>query len=220
MLQVFPAATVMLLRNGPQGIETLLLRRSEAVSFASGQWVFPGGKIDQADYGDNYEDIDSAARQAAVRETLEETGLEIGVNAMSYFSHWTTPPLLPKRYATWFFVAAVEGCDDVTVDGVEILAHRWYCPCQALADHHANTIAMMLPTVMTLSLLSDCHTVDAGLAMLSAEQHKRSQLKLMPRFTLIGNRMAMLSSQENREISQKAIVDDDDDCTFLCENWR
>ena len=44
-----PAATVLLLRDRPDGIEVLMTRRSPTASFAPGAYVFPGGGIDAAD---------------------------------------------------------------------------------------------------------------------------------------------------------------------------
>ena len=48
---VLPAATVLLLRDTPAGIEVLMTRRSASASFAPGAYVFPGGGIDAADFG-------------------------------------------------------------------------------------------------------------------------------------------------------------------------
>ena len=44
-----PAATVLLLRDTPHGIEVLMTRRSATASFAPGAYVFPGGRIDDGD---------------------------------------------------------------------------------------------------------------------------------------------------------------------------
>jgi recombination protein RecT len=44
-----PAATVLLVRDTPQGPEVLMTRRSATASFAPGAYVFPGGGIDAAD---------------------------------------------------------------------------------------------------------------------------------------------------------------------------
>jgi recombination protein RecT len=46
---VRPAATVLLLRDAPHGLEVLMTRRSMTASFAPGAYVFPGGGIDAAD---------------------------------------------------------------------------------------------------------------------------------------------------------------------------
>lgn len=44
-----PASTVVLLRDSPEGLETLLLRRNKALLFAGGYWVFPGGALEPQD---------------------------------------------------------------------------------------------------------------------------------------------------------------------------
>jgi len=87
---LIPAATVVLLRDGAEGLETLMLRKTSKISFG-GMWVFPGGKIDADDYPAGG-DPDTAARNAAVRESAEEAGLELVAADFIQFSHWTPPP--------------------------------------------------------------------------------------------------------------------------------
>jgi len=81
---VIPAATVVIFRRAEAGPpELLMVQRSRAMRFAGGAAVFPGGKVDPADYAlaarlcSNGDAEIAAARIAAVRETLEETGLVI-----------------------------------------------------------------------------------------------------------------------------------------------
>ena len=69
-----PAATVVLIRDRPGGCEVLLVRRNAQLAFHGGAWVFPGGRVDAADYAGE-DDIVAAARRAAVREAREEAGL-------------------------------------------------------------------------------------------------------------------------------------------------
>ncbi|HXG03657.1 MAG TPA: NUDIX domain-containing protein, partial [Candidatus Binatia bacterium] len=45
----WPAASLVLLRDGPDGVETLLIRRHEGSRFAAGDFVFPGGRVEPAD---------------------------------------------------------------------------------------------------------------------------------------------------------------------------
>ena len=47
---IYPAATVVLVRDSEQGPEALLVQRSQAVQHMGGMWVFPGGRVDEADY--------------------------------------------------------------------------------------------------------------------------------------------------------------------------
>lgn len=82
-----PAATLVVFHeqgSGPPDI--LMVRRSSRMAFAAGAAVFPGGRVDDDDrriadsIGDGSHDpADLAARIAAVRETLEETGLGVGI---------------------------------------------------------------------------------------------------------------------------------------------
>lgn len=85
-----PAATVIIFRHAPAGgaPQILMVERNASLKFAGGATVFPGGKIDPSDFtlaeslarggGDDLDDL--AARVAAVRETLEETGLVVGIS--------------------------------------------------------------------------------------------------------------------------------------------
>ena len=85
--QAIPAATVVIFRNGPEGQppEVLMTIRSRNMAFAGGMAVFPGGRVDDADFDlartfAETGDLEETANQiAAIRETLEETGLAIGL---------------------------------------------------------------------------------------------------------------------------------------------
>lgn len=86
------AVTVVLLRDGADGVEAFLLRRVKGMAFAGGMTVFPGGGVDQRDadtsvawagpppewWGSVFGVDASTARAfvcAAVRETFEESGV-------------------------------------------------------------------------------------------------------------------------------------------------
>ena len=178
MSAIRPAATVVLLRDGTGGFEVLLLQRNSALQFAGGLWVFPGGRIDVDDYAGALDELLAAARRAAVRETLEETGLDIDDCALQYFAHWTTPEAEPIRYATWFFVAAIKMDKDVVVDGSEILAHRWLTPAAALAAHRAGELDLLPPTYIALAELDGCSTIE------EVFRHYRARrvVEILPKF--------------------------------------
>ncbi|HAF38935.1 MAG TPA: hypothetical protein DCG72_08115 [Gammaproteobacteria bacterium] len=147
-----PAATVILLRDSDRGVETLMLHRTSKVHFG-GMWVFPGGRIDPEDYPES-NDVNIAAQHAAVRETLEETGITIGGDAFAWFAHWTPPAGTPRRYATWFFACILETDQVIAVDGFEIQNHEWIQPAEALARHAAGEIDLAPPTWITLHQLA------------------------------------------------------------------
>jgi 8-oxo-dGTP pyrophosphatase MutT (NUDIX family) len=163
MPDVRPAATVVLLRDAPDGLHVLLLRRNSTLGFAAGQWVFPGGRVDDAEIAEAPDAL-AAARLAAVRETLEEAQIRIeSPDALLFYSHWTTPPVMPKRYATWFFVGRAPVEDAVTVDGGEIDDHLWVRPEEALLRQRREEIEMLPPTFVTLTELAACATVEEAL---------------------------------------------------------
>ena len=95
-----PAATIALLRDSPSRMEVLLLKRDRNASFVPGAYVFPGGRVDPADWTkqtlasvDGLTTETAATRLglvgtsppaiayyiAALREAFEETGILVGV---------------------------------------------------------------------------------------------------------------------------------------------
>src|SRR4029453_18698991 len=78
-----PAATVVILRDHPGGIEAFMVVRHHAIDFASGALVFPGGKVERGDADPAWAELaplddPRAARAnivAAAREVFEEAGL-------------------------------------------------------------------------------------------------------------------------------------------------
>src|SRR3990170_7280945 len=71
-----PAATLVTVREPPDGPpELLMVERAEAMAFAGGALVFPGGRIDESDLAlaEPFGLADGGARVAAIRETIEET---------------------------------------------------------------------------------------------------------------------------------------------------
>ena len=158
---LIPAATVVLLRDTPHGVETLLLRRNTAVEFAGGLWVFPGGRIDPEDHVEGG-DLITAARNASVREAHEEAAQRVDVDSLVWFAHWCPPQLAKKRFATFFFACRSAG-DDVTIDGSEIHAHEWMRPDDALTRHRSREIELAPPTWMTLHELTFATDVDDAL---------------------------------------------------------
>lgn len=174
-----PAATVVLLRDAAAGCEVLLVRRNAQLAFHGGAWVFPGGRLDAADYHQAAGDLVLAARHAAVREAREEAGLALRPDELIVMSRWITPVGLPKRFDTWFFVAR-GGDAPVAVDGAEIHDHCWMPPADALARQRAGEIELPPPTFVTITGLTRYRSVAAALGDLARAEAEVFEPKLLP----------------------------------------
>ena len=76
-----PAATLIVWRDSIAGPEILVVERSARIASAAGAVVFPGGRIDQADWevATSLNRRQDAAKVTAIRETIEETGVAPGL---------------------------------------------------------------------------------------------------------------------------------------------
>lgn len=186
------AATVVLLRDGVDGLETFLLRRVASMAFAPRMHVFPGGRVDDSDYRVSISlpgaDVEELARRAstdtpellalyscAVRETREEAGIDlvettcdgsllIDPQALPIIDHWVTPEGQPRRYDVRFFAAMVTG-DDARLTTTEADEARWLRPVDAVSEFEAGSLAVLAPTEHVLRWLSGFDTAsDAVLA--------------------------------------------------------
>jgi 8-oxo-dGTP pyrophosphatase MutT (NUDIX family) len=75
-----PAATLVVVRDKAAAPPDLLIvERAAGMAFAAGALVFPGGRIDNSDAALGDGSPEEAAKIAAIRETLEETGIAVGL---------------------------------------------------------------------------------------------------------------------------------------------
>jgi 8-oxo-dGTP pyrophosphatase MutT (NUDIX family) len=146
----------------------LLLQRNSRGPFG-GMWVFPGGQVDAADMAGGGNEIDGS-RRAAVREAKEEAGLDLDDGGLVTLSFWLPPPQAPRRFATWFFLAPVQGDGGVEVDRVEIKAHRWLTAPAAMAARNGHEIELAPPTYTTLWWLARHRNVADAMRAAAAQE--------------------------------------------------
>ena len=207
-----PAATVMMLRDGAEGLEVFMVVRHHQIDFASGALVFPGGKADPADFDaaliDHLDgpadDADMRAIQvASIREAFEECGvllaravddealisgerlaelesyrdrlhggeltileflqkedLRLACDQLVHYAHWVTPPMMPKRFDTHFFLALAPTDHLAIHDGHESVDSVCITPADALADAAAGKRTVIFPTLRNIEKLGQSTTAE------------------------------------------------------------
>ena len=131
------AASLVLVRNRPGGVEVLMGRRPRKSAFAPDVFVFPGGRVDPADFAATASrglDPDSARRTgagprlahalaaAALRETEEETGVVMPPDhgLLRLIARAVTPTNSPIRFHARFFLADAESAVGDHADSAEL----------------------------------------------------------------------------------------------------
>lgn len=182
---------MVLLRPGTDGLEVLLTRRPATMAFGPDIHVFPGGRVEpaDADEGDvrrSALDVPLTEREAArrlglglapdggmtpraalahhvaaVRETAEETGIEIRVQELIALTRWVTPDSMARRFDVRFFAAFLPGGADVATRSSEIAETVWMRPDRALDAAVAGALALWQPTFVTLQQLVGLEDDDA-----------------------------------------------------------
>lgn len=162
------AATVVLLCDSAAGLQTWLLRRVPKMKFAPGMSVFPGGGVDPVDFsGPSAPTAGAVARQfgttpehaevllrAAAREIREETDVDLPLESILPWARWITPEAEPRRYDTYFFVAAVPAGGAAAAVTGEASHADWIAISDALAEYQRDERPMLPPTVANLIELS------------------------------------------------------------------
>jgi 8-oxo-dGTP pyrophosphatase MutT (NUDIX family) len=149
------AASVILLRDHPHGVQTYLLRRHARMPFAASMVVFPGGRVDPVDAEGGLDPL----RRCAVRETAEETGVLLAETDLFPWARWITPEIEPRRYDTSFYVTVMPADQEaIDISGETDLA-EWSTAQQALTAERSGLIKMLPPTMSILIELADLATV-------------------------------------------------------------
>ena len=212
-----PAATLMLIRDGADGLEVFMVERHHQIDFATGALVFPGGKIDKADFepgirdrcesAAQFSELELALRVGGIREAFEECGVLLAHDAggaglvaaerlrglehyrkklvdgeitmlefllkenlvllpenLVPFAHWITPPMVPKRFDTHFFIIEAPADHIALHDGHESVDSVWIKPAKVLEEGDAGRRTVIFPTRMNVQKLGHSRSVKEALA--------------------------------------------------------
>jgi 8-oxo-dGTP pyrophosphatase MutT (NUDIX family) len=111
-----------------------------------------------------------AAHRAALCEgkttflkVLAENGLLLALDELVPYAHWITPEGMPKRFDTWFFLAAAPPEQVGAHDGKESTDSIWVSPREALAGGDSGRFKLPFPTTRNLIKLGKQKSVKAAL---------------------------------------------------------
>jgi 8-oxo-dGTP pyrophosphatase MutT (NUDIX family) len=184
-----PASTVVVLRAGDP-FEILMVRRNDKVAFMAGSYVFPGGRVDEADkpqpgqqlpkavFPDLTDVEEGTLRIAAVRELQEEASVTITIDDLVPFAHWVTPEIEIRRYDTRFFLARMPEGQIAKHDESETTALEWLSPLAAMARFERRELLLPPPTWTTLRQLAPRRSIDEVMAW----ARTRTIVRVMPGF--------------------------------------
>jgi 8-oxo-dGTP pyrophosphatase MutT (NUDIX family) len=88
-------------------------------------------------------------------DVVRELGLKLDLTALTIFARWITPPLMAKRFDTWFYVAHAPLAQLAICDGHEAVDAEWIAPGEALALAESGQRKVIFPTRMNLQLLAE-----------------------------------------------------------------
>lgn len=182
---VRPAATVVLLRDGADGVEVWLQQRATSLAFAAGMYAFPGGAVDPEDAADPEVDVPSLSRidpaehqriwgderpttalahlAAAVRETEEESGVVLAPEQLQPWSRWVTPMGSARRFDARFYLARCPDSQQPRPLTGEVAGADWFVVRRAVEEHAVGALPMWPPTITTLLQLVPFDHVAAAL---------------------------------------------------------
>jgi 8-oxo-dGTP pyrophosphatase MutT (NUDIX family) len=108
------------------------------------------------------------AGTATWEHVLERADVTLDLRDLHLFAHWRTPIGAPRRYDTWFFVAAAPDGGDGVHDDNEVVASEWIAPAAALEQFRDGDIDLIFPTMRTLTVLSHFDTARDAIDALAA----------------------------------------------------
>ena len=101
--------------------------------------------------------------KTAFSKILADNGLLLALDELVPYAHWITPEGMPKRFDTWFFLAAAPPEQAGAHDGRESTVSIWLSPREALAGGESGRFKLPFPTTRNLIKLGKQPRVAAAL---------------------------------------------------------
>ncbi len=113
--------------------------------------------------------------------SLREEHLQLDLRRLIYWAHWITPSVVPKRFDTRFYLAALPPEQIATVDNVEATELCWMTPAAVIAATHDGTMTLSRPTLYNLMELDASVRQHVSLNAILAAETQRDVAPVLPK---------------------------------------
>lgn len=103
-------------------------------------------------------------------DVVTRLDLRLDLSSLTEFARWITPPIMPKRFDTWFYLARATDKQLAASDGREIVDAEWIEPAEALRLAAAGERTVIFPTRMNIQLLAEASSADDAVARAEARE--------------------------------------------------
>jgi 8-oxo-dGTP pyrophosphatase MutT (NUDIX family) len=135
---------------------------------------------------------DLCANKVTFLKVLTDNGMLLALDELVPYAHWITPEGMPKRFDTWFFLAATPPEQAGAHDGKESTDSIWVSPREALEGGESGRFKLPFPTTRNLIRLGKQASVKAALA----DSHGKKVVTVMPVMTrLNGGRQLRIPAE-------------------------
>jgi 8-oxo-dGTP pyrophosphatase MutT (NUDIX family) len=102
-------------------------------------------------------------------EILRRESLVLAIDLLVPFAHWITPPFMPKRFDTHFFIALAPDDQVMVHDGREAVDSIWISPRDALEDGKRGRFTIVFATERNLWKLARSADTPSAIAAAKAD---------------------------------------------------
>lgn len=133
---------------------------------------------------------------------IESRGLQLSLSRLIFWRRWITPEVLPKRFDTYYFMAAIGPDEACRPDGVETDLGVWLTPETALRENRAGRLPLSPPTFVTLHQLLAETDIDR---LFARSQSRPRPEPIMPRWLPL-DKGALIVEPWDPEYARSAIT--------------
>lgn len=101
--------------------------------------------------------------EISLLDFLQQQKLQLACDQLVHFAHWITPPMMPKRFDTHFYLAIAPADHVALHDGYESVDSIWIAPAAAVAEAKSGKRTVIFPTLRNLEKLADAANIAQAL---------------------------------------------------------